>query len=89
MGLFADKDLIFEGAEFSVGVVVNHSGGGLADLAVRKNDGGRDDALVLVMFDDHAGAALGIGRFFKALVQLGVDIAGGVAHEAAGLEPLE
>lgn len=56
---------------------------------MREDDGGRDDALVFVVFDDHAGAGFGFRWIFHPFDEVDVFIPGGIAHEAAGLEPLE
>ena len=88
MSLLADENLILEGAEFSFRGIKDHCGRGLADFAVRQDDGGRDDTWVFVVFDDHSGTGFWIRRFFESC-QFGVDVTGGVSHEAAGFEPLE
>ena len=77
-----------EGPEFPFGGIIDHGSGRLTDFSVGKDDGGRDDAGILVHLGDHAGST-GRVRWFLETGELGINVAGGVAHEAARFEPLE
>src|ERR1019366_5008156 len=59
VGLIADEELFFEGAELATGQVAFDAAGGLAHALIREEDRGGHELRNLLRFDMDAAAALG------------------------------